>query len=271
MRAWLKLNEHAIAPESHEAVLAVLSRLKGAKAGPFAQTRITKGTAYTWATLVSDVEGLFRTTNQVDWARSQLRSLVQGKMSTDDYIVKYEALYQQAAIDESHAISILETNTRRSIIAQIFREDKRSPVLFTYLKEIRRVGAAQEALDFVMGSSFRKVASRDPDAMQIDAAQRGSSPKKMSCYNCGGDHGVKNCPKPRIQCPSCKWLGGKHKKECAGGRNVRVAEQPQEQPRREAPRGQDPFAAIRHMNYDEMRAYFWDMKDVHDKGKGRAA
>ncbi|RTR35484.1 hypothetical protein EKG38_24685 [Shewanella canadensis] len=58
MRAWLKLNEHAIAPESHEAVLAVLSRLKGAKAGPFAQTCITKGTAYTWAELVSDIKGL---------------------------------------------------------------------------------------------------------------------------------------------------------------------------------------------------------------------
>ena len=41
---------------------------------------------------------------------------------------------------------------------------------------------------------------------------------------------------------------------------------PKEKPRNNA----DPFAAVRGMSYDAMKAYFYDMKTSEDKGKGKA-
>ena len=79
MQAWLTVNQHAIPASSQDTVGAVLSRLKGPKADPFAQvrpTQVAQGT-YTWTQLVSDVEGLFRTTNKKDWAGKELRELKQ--------------------------------------------------------------------------------------------------------------------------------------------------------------------------------------------------
>ena len=89
MQAWLTVNQHAIPAGSQDAVGTVLSRLKGPKAGPFAQVRLTQAAqgTYTWDRLVSDVEGLSRTTNKKDWARKELRELKQGKLTTDDFIV----------------------------------------------------------------------------------------------------------------------------------------------------------------------------------------
>ena len=50
MQAWLTVNQHAIPAGSQDAVGAVLSRLKGPKAGPFAQVRLTQAAqgTYTW-------------------------------------------------------------------------------------------------------------------------------------------------------------------------------------------------------------------------------
>ena len=90
MQAWLTVNQHAILTGLQDAVSAVLSQLKGPKAGPFTQVRLTQvaqGT-YMWNRLVSDVEGLFCTTNKKDWARKELCKLKQGKLATDDFIVK---------------------------------------------------------------------------------------------------------------------------------------------------------------------------------------
>ena len=90
MQAWLTINQHAIPAGSQNAVSAVLSRLKEPKAGPFTQVCLTQAAqgTYTWNPLVSDVEGLFRTTNKKDWARKELHELKQGKLATNDFIVK---------------------------------------------------------------------------------------------------------------------------------------------------------------------------------------
>ena len=109
MQAWLTVNQHAIPASLQDTVGAVLSQLKGPKAGPFAQvclTQVAQGT-YTWNWLVSDVEGLFRTTNKKDWAKKELHELKQGKLATDNFIVKWEALYLQAEIDDSHMVKLL--------------------------------------------------------------------------------------------------------------------------------------------------------------------
>ena len=77
MQAWLTVNQHAIPAGSQDTAGEVLSQLKGPKAGPFAQVRLTQvaqGT-YMWRCLVNDVEGLFCTTNKKDWACKELHEL----------------------------------------------------------------------------------------------------------------------------------------------------------------------------------------------------
>ena len=126
MQAWLTVNQHAIPASSQDTVSTVLSRLKGPKAGPFAQVhlmQVVQGT-YTWNRLVSDIEGLFRTTNKKDWARKELCELKQGKLATDNFIIKWEALYLQVERDNSHTVELLEKNTVPDTIARIFQEGK---------------------------------------------------------------------------------------------------------------------------------------------------
>ena len=153
MQAWLTVNQHAIPAGSQDAVSAVLSWLKGLKAGPFTQVRLTQGAqgTYTWNQLVSDVEGLFRTTNKKNWARKELCKLKQGKLATDDFIMKWEALYLQVEIDDSHTVELLEKNTTPGTIARIFQEGKWMEDPIDYLKEIQRVSSTRESLDFIMG------------------------------------------------------------------------------------------------------------------------
>ena len=68
MQAWLMVNQHAIPASSQDAVGAVLSWLKGPKAGPFTQVRLTQAAqgTYMWTQLVNNVGGLFCTTNKKD-------------------------------------------------------------------------------------------------------------------------------------------------------------------------------------------------------------
>ena len=153
-----------------------------------------------------------------------------------------------------------------------------------YLKEIWRVGSARESLDFIMGrtqykSSYKSLGHKDPNAMDVSAAQRGNG---RSCFNCGGTgHRAKDCRKSKVECLDCHFLGGGHKKECrhSNMRGVHATNSTQEaamswgdssslkvKPRNNA----NPFAAVRGMSYDTMKAYFYDMKTSEDKGKGKA-
>ena len=90
-------------------------------------------------------------TNKKDWAQKELHELKQEKLSTDNFIVKWEALYLQTEVDDSHVVELLEQNTTPGMIARIFQEGKRMKNLIDYLKEIWRVGSARESLDFIMG------------------------------------------------------------------------------------------------------------------------
>ena len=53
--------------------------------------------------------------------------------------------------------------------------------------------------------------TRDPNAMDIDAAQSGNN----KYFNCGREHFTKECKKLKLQCGECKFLGGGHKKGCS--------------------------------------------------------
>src|SRR6266576_2556066 len=93
MKGWLHINRRSIAPRSNDAVMAVLSRLKGPKAGNFAQVRRARGEEYTWQRLENEIEHLFRATNMKDWATDQLNKLTQGNTPTDDFLVRWESLW----------------------------------------------------------------------------------------------------------------------------------------------------------------------------------
>ena len=129
-----------------------------------------------------------------------------------------------------------------------------------YLKEIWRVGSARESLDFIMGqtqyrSSCKSSGHKDPNAMNVSATQCGNG---KSCFNCGGTgHHAKDCRKLKIECPDRHFLGGGHKKECM-----------QLTPHKKllCPGG----TAVRGMLYDAMNVYFYDIKTLEDKEKGKA-
>ena len=107
--------------------------------------QVAQGT-YTWRCLVNDIEGLFCTTNK-DWAWKELCELKQGKLPTDDFIVKWEALYLQVEVDDLHMVELLECNTMPGMIARILQEGKWMEDLKDYIKEIQRVSLAKESLD----------------------------------------------------------------------------------------------------------------------------
>ena len=234
--------------------------------------------------MVSDVEGLFCTTNKKDWARKELHELKQEKLATDNFIIKWKALYLQGGINNLHVVELLEKNTTPGTITRIFQEGKWMEDLIDYLKEIWRVGSARESLDFIMGrtqyrNNYKSLGHKDPNAMDVSAAQRGNG---GSCYNCRGTgHCAKDCRKSKVECPNCHLLGGGHKKECrhSNTQGVRAtnstqeaatswgdSSSPKEKPRNNA----NPFAAVRGMSYNAMKAYFYDMKTSEDKGKGKA-
>ena len=201
------VNQYTIPASLQDAVSAVLSWLKGPKAGPFAQVCLTQVAqeTYNWTQMVSNIEGLFHTTNKKDWARKELQELRQGKTPTDNFIVKWKALYLQADIENSYAVDLLERNTVPDIIARIFQERKWQDDPLQYLKEIRRVSSARESLNFIMSitqyrDSFKSSKSKNLNAMDISAAQHGNG---RSCFNCSSTgHHAKDCRKAKVECPA---------------------------------------------------------------------
>ena len=156
--------------------------------------------------------------------------------------------------------------------------------LIDYLKEIWRVSSARESLDFIMGqiqyrSNYKFLGYKDPNGIDISAAQCGNS---GGCFNCRGTgYCAKDCRKPKVECQDCHFLSDGHKKECrcSNKRGVRATNFTQEaamswrdssslkkKPRNNA----DPFAAVKGMSYDTMKVYFYNMKTSEDKGKGKA-
>ena len=135
----------------------------------------------------------------------------------DDFIVKWEALYLQAEIDDSHMVELLEKNIMPGTIARIFQEGKRMDDSINYLKEIWRVSSARESLDFIMGriqyrNNYKSSGHKDSNAIDVSTTQRGNG---GSCFNYGGTgHHAKDCRKSKVECPDCHFLGGGHKKEC---------------------------------------------------------
>ena len=119
VKAWQAENHLAMPANTDKPVHTVLSRLEGSKAGSFARTRLeilNSKTAYTWARMCSELEELFRPANQKDWAQKKLRELKQGKMTIDEWIIKFQTYSQAAQLDQGQLVDIIEQNIDPSII-----------------------------------------------------------------------------------------------------------------------------------------------------------
>ena len=136
VKAWQSENHLAMPANTDKPVHAVLSRLKGSKAGSFARTHLeimNTGGMYTWGQLCGKLENLFRPANQKDWARKKLRELKQGMMLIDEWIIKFETYSQLAQLNQGQLIDIIEQNIDPTIIQKIIKEDTRPTDLADYL------------------------------------------------------------------------------------------------------------------------------------------
>ena len=126
VKAWQVENHLAMPANTDKPVRAVLSRLEGPKAGSFARTcleMLNSRTAYTWTRMCMELEELFRPANQKDWARKKLRELKQGRMTIDEWIIKFQTYSQATQFNQGQLINIIEQNIDSSIIRKIIEED----------------------------------------------------------------------------------------------------------------------------------------------------
>ena len=270
-------------------VRVVLSRLEGPKAGSFARTRLemlNSGTAYTWAHRYTELEELFQPANQKDWAWKKLRELKQGRMTIDEWIIKFQIYSQAAQFDQGQLIDIIEQNIDSSIIRKIIEEDTRPTDPANYLTKVWNIGQKRQLTRFlgIAGPSQQ----RDPNTMdisaldtisdeesevEINACTRGKGKartpnckrKPIACFNCGKPgHMAKECKIPSTRCMECNWSRGGYKPRCSKASKIRsTAEEP-------TTSWDQGFRAIQGMNFDEAKAFFYDMHDVEDKGKAKA-
>ena len=103
VKAWQAENHLAMSANTDKPVHAVLSHLEEPKVGSFARTHLeilNAGGAYTWPQMCGELEELFRPANQKDWARKKLRELKQGRMTIDEWIIKFQTCSQSAQFDQ---------------------------------------------------------------------------------------------------------------------------------------------------------------------------
>ena len=113
VKAWQAENHLAMPANTDKPVHAVLSYLEGPKARSFARTHLeilNSGTAYTWARMCGELEERFRPANQKDWARKKLRELKQGRMTINEWIIKFQTYSQAAQLDQGQLVDIIEQN-----------------------------------------------------------------------------------------------------------------------------------------------------------------
>src|SRR6266568_8042140 len=67
IQTYISVNPVAIPHHSYEAVVTVLSRMEGSRAGTFTAARLAQGCAYTWATLENKITRLLWPTMKPEW------------------------------------------------------------------------------------------------------------------------------------------------------------------------------------------------------------
>ena len=287
VKAWQAENHLAMPTNTDKPVHTVLSHLEGPKAGSFARTHLeilNSGTAYTWAHMCGELEELFHLANQKDWAKKKLRELKQGRMTIDEWIIKFQTYSQAAQLDQGQLVDIIEQNIDSSIIWKIIKEDTHPTDPADYLTKVWNIGQKRQLTQFLgiarpsrqrdpnaMDISALDTASDEESKMEIDAFTKGKARtpncnrKPLACFNCGKPgHMAKECKIPSTRCMECNWSRGGHKPRCSKASKIRTTT---EEPTTSWDQGSH---AIQGMSFDEAKAFFYDMYDVEDKGKAKA-
>ena len=147
VKAWQAENHLAMPTNMDKPVHAVLSHLEGPKAGSFARTcleMLNSETTYMWTHMCMKLEELFRPANQKDWARKKLRELKQGRMTIDEWIIKFQTYSQAAQFDQGQLIDIIEQNIDSSIIRKIIEEDTRPTDPADYLTKVWNISQKRQ-------------------------------------------------------------------------------------------------------------------------------
>ena len=102
---------------------------------------------------------------------------------------------------------------------------------------------------------------------------RGSGGAKMGIkyFNCGKDgHGINDCWGLKNPYRECKFLGGGHRVNCLKY-TAKIHTTASEQATAHTPAVvlKDPFTVVWVMNFKQMQANFWDMKNLQEKGEGK--
>ena len=80
-----------------------------------------------------------------------------------------------------------------------------------FKKDLKQARSRKQLLNFIKSGMVERAKTKDPNAMDIDAARSGNN----KCFNCEGEHFTKECKQIKLQCSKCKFLGGGHKKDCS--------------------------------------------------------
>ena len=186
----------------------------GGDASTFARAQLNAmigGKKWTWQEFTTLVEGNFQSSNEKDWNRKALSSLKQGLTPMDMFITRFDMFQALAQYPEDWLIELLEQNANRQIVKRLILEKGCYMTVADFQKDLKEAGSWKQLHNLIKSGIVEQAKTRDPNTMDIDAAQSGNS----KCFNCGREHFAKECKKPRLQCSKCKFLGGGHKKDCS--------------------------------------------------------
>ena len=129
----------------------------------------------------------------------------------DTFITRFDTFQALAQYPEDWLIELLEQNANQQIVKRLILEKGHYMVVVDFKKDLKEAGSRKQLLNFIKSGTAEWAKTRDPNAMDIDAARSGNN----KCFNCSREHFTKECKKPKLQCSECKFLRGGHKKNCS--------------------------------------------------------
>lgn len=179
----------------------------------------------------------------------------------------------KADLRDIAGVNNLKNGIMSAIWVELFK-GRRKVTINNTLTEILEIGQQLDALKaftsgLYEGSSWCTQGAKTEK--KINTTQEGH--KAQICFNCGSkEHISKYCDKPKNECGECHFLRGSHKKECCR-RDTHSTSTSNQQLGGGSKKDKDPLTAIRGMDYEQMKAHFWYMKECQEKaekGKGKA-
>ena len=271
---WQDENSTALAGAA--GICTILSRMVGRDAGTFACAQLNemiREKKWTWQEFTALVEGNFRSSNEKDWNWKALLSLKQGSTPMDMFITRFDMFQALAQYPEDRLIELLEQNADWQIVERLVLEKGYYMAVVDFKKDLKEAGSQKQLLNFIKSGTAEWAKTRDPNAMDIDAAWSGNN----KCFNCGREHFTKECKKLKLQCSKCKFLSSGHKKDCSrqgkGGCQAHDTKTEEgatswdedkstKKEKEDKGKGHDWSKSIQGMSLDKARAWFKDYENL---------